>query len=303
MKRRVVCAVALAISASVSQASAYCRTRTCQNNLELCEYDGNGCMLSGKVLSRSSSCVSFNVQRDGSKRRGISYDAAHASIAAAFERWLGADCGNGLNPQLELADLGAAVCHTAEYNQDSPNANVIIFRDSDWPYQNDIDTYALTTVKFDTVTGEIYDADVEVNTFESAMKIGNIGPKDIDFESIITHEIGHFLGLSHSEEEGATMGGYYALGDTSQASIEPDDVAGVCAALAPDRMTTSASCEPRHGFSADCGDTAASDEPPSPHGGCQYTPSRPSPLQGMLCALLALGAIRLRRRRVAGSSN
>ena len=77
---------------------------------------------------------------------------------------------------------------------------------------------------FNADNGEIYDADVEVNTVQSRMSTGKIGPTDIDFASVITHEIGHFLGLSHSSAEGSTMEPSYAPGQTAMSSIEYDDV-------------------------------------------------------------------------------
>jgi hypothetical protein len=240
--------------------------------------------------------VSFDLERSGSSLRGISYEAAHAAIIEGFSQWLNADCGDGQGPAITISDYGPVECRKPEYNQDSPNANIFMFRDDDWPYENAIDTLALTTLIFNADTGEIYDADVEVNTFQSApppeppvvwVAAGDTTRRGIDFSSVITHEIGHFLGLSHSRSFGATMEPSYKSGDSSLASIEQDDIDGICAALPPNRETKSTSCDPRHGFSSACA---------LPETQCAMTPGSPGALASALVGLLGLSSTLLRRR-------
>lgn len=277
----------LALFWSSAHASAYCLTHGCSDKKQQCEYDQNGCLVTGPLLHWASGCVSFDVQRTGSPLRGISYDEAHEAIVAGFTQWLNADCGDGLGPSITISDYGPVECRRAEYNQDAANANIFMFRDDDWPYENAIDTLALTTLIFNADSGEIYDADVEVNTIQSPMSIGKIGPNDIDFASVITHEIGHFLGLSHSDAQGSTMRPSYAPGQTAMSSIEYDDVKGVCEALPPNRETKGESCEPRHGFSSECALTDNS---------CAVTPGSPGGVASALLGLLALSSTLLRRR-------
>ena len=162
-----------------------------------------------------------------------------------------------------------------------------MFRDDSWPYANAIDTLALTTLIFNADNGEIYDADVEVNTAQSPMSVGHIGPDDVDFRSVITHEIGHFLGLSHSKIRGATMAPSYSPGQTAMASIEQDDIDGVCAVLPPNRNTTSKDCDPRHGFSGQCA---------LPETQCALTPGSPGGWGSLLFAGFVLSSSRWRRK-------
>jgi hypothetical protein len=278
----------LALFWSSAEASAYCLTRGCSDKKQQCKYDTEtGCLVTGPLLHWASGCVSFDVQRAASPLRGITYDEAHDAIVAGFSQWLNADCGGGLGPGITINDYGPVECREAEYNQDAPNANIFMFRDDNWPYENAIDTLALTTLIFNADNGEIYDADVEVNTIQSPMAIGKVGPTDIDFASVITHEIGHFLGLSHSNSEGSTMMPSYAPGQTAMSSIEYDDVKGVCAALPPDREIKSDSCEPRHGFGSECALTENT---------CAVTPGSPGGVASVLFGFLALSSTLLRRK-------
>lgn len=289
-QRALATALGLLAFWSAADAKAYCLTRGCNDRKEECEYDEHQCLTpsSGHLLHWGSSCVSFDVQRDGSALRQIDYEAAHEAIRAGFSEWLSADCGGGVGPSVRVSDLGPVECRTAEYNQDSPNANVFMFRDDGWPYENAIDTLALTTLIFNADTGEIYDADVEVNTFESDVSLDGAGLGSIHFPSVITHEIGHFLGLSHSDVSGSTMRPSYAPGATAMASIEQDDIDGICAAFPIDREVKSDSCEPRHGFSSECA---------VPESGCQMSSGSAAGGSSMLLALLGLSSL-LRRRRL-----
>jgi hypothetical protein len=283
------------VLASAQPAAAYCLTHGCNEATQDCETDENGCLISGPPLYWGSECVSFDVQKDGSARRGISYDAARDEVHDAFQQWLDADCGDGQGPRIRIEDYGPVECRKAEYNQKAGNANIVMFRDESWPYANAIDTLALTTLIFNAETGEIYDADIEVNTFESAMAIDGAGAHGIDFSSVITHEVGHFLGLSHSSVPGTTMQQSYEPGNTEMATIESDDVAGICAALPPARRRDRSSCEPRHGFSAECAVEESE--------GCSVaTAGGRSPAGSALLLLLAAFSSTLLRRKLRRAS-
>lgn len=282
-------ALGLTVFFGVADAHAFCLTRGCNDAKQDCEYDDvHHCLQTGHLLHWGSSCVSFDVQRDGSPLRGISYEDAHEAIRAGFQEWLNADCGDGQGPGIKIVDFGPVECRDAEYNQDAPNANVFMFRDDGWPYENAIDTLALTTLIFNAESGEIYDADVEVNTFESEMSIDGSGLGAIHFPSVITHEIGHFLGLSHTDVPFATMKDSYAPGNTGMATIEQDDADGVCAALPPTREVASDSCEPRHGFSTHCA---------VPDTTCQLAPGAPGGAASAGLVLVGLSSLLRRRRR------
>lgn len=242
-----------------------------------------GCNVGGHPLYWASSVVSFDVQQDGSKLRDISYDQLHTVVTNAFQRWLEAVCDDGNHPSISLADFGKVSCNKPEYNKTQPNQNVITFHDQKWPYQNSgAETLALTTVFFNPDTGEIYDANIELNSYNADFVIGadQADSEHDDLNAVLTHEIGHFLGLSHSSVGDATMYQSYTLGMTT---LEADDMAAICASLPPDRAAADPGTPPgvpRHGFSTKCGD--------EDNGCCASTIGGRAPASGPL-ALWAFG--------------
>ena len=278
-------AAALAFAFAISaHSAAYCLTYTCDSKKEHCPIDEQtGCNVGGKALYWASSVVSFDVQQDGSKLRDISADQLNVVVTNAFQRWVDAVCDDGRHPSISLADFGKVACAKPEYNKTQPNQNVITFHDGVWPYKNTgAETLALTTVFFNPETGEIYDANIELNSYKVDFVIGATeadGEHD-DLNAVLTHEIGHFLGLSHSSFGDATMYHNYQVGMTT---LEADDVAAICASLPPDRLiadTGTPDATPRHGFSRECG------EPES--GCCASTIGGRAPSSGPL-ALWAFG--------------
>ena len=278
-----VAAAAFAFAVSAHSA-AYCLTYTCDLKKESCPIE-NGCNVGGHPLYWASSVVSFDVQKDGSKLQDISYDQLHTVVTNAFQRWVDVVCEDGNHPSISLADFGKVSCNKPEYNKNQPNQNVITFHDATWPYQNSgADTLALTTVFFNPDSGEIYDANIEINSGDPGihfvLNAADADSQHDDLNAVLTHEIGHFLGLSHSTVPSATMYQSYMLGMTT---LEADDVAALCASLPSDRTTADPGSPPgvpRHGFSTECS------QPDS--GCCSSTIGGKAPSSGPL-ALWAFG--------------
>ena len=289
----------VSVTLTVRQADAFCRTTTCdpRDPAQHCEWDTtcNLCEVSGIPLSWPTDCVSYGVQQDGSVKLGISYDTAKQIFDKAFISWLSADCGGGQTPAIDISPFPPIVCGQAEYNQSAGNANVWIFRDDAWPYPDGVDsTIALTTITYNTENGQIYDADVEINSFSTAITTTDLNVK-FDLQSVATHEAGHFLGLSHSCMAGATMTGSYNGGNVLLRTLETDDIAGICAAYPPGRVATNNDCQPRHGFSREC---APADSKPI----CSCLTPKPTPSStgasaGALLTAFAFATRRMRRRK------
>lgn len=164
---------------------------------------------------------------------------------------------------------------------------------------------ALTSALYDPATGRIVNADIEVNGWDgqgegTSVSGGGSGPAYgwyftcdgqatvqcttygqagciyIDLQNTLTHEIGHFIGLSHpcgdpglpacSSDPGyvqTTMYPQTTAGDVAKRTLSPDDVAGLCAIY------------PASGGGCGCGSGGA---------------------PGVVAALLAIVALRPRRR-------
>lgn len=277
-----------------ARAEAFCRTTTCGPGECTAAPDCAYCLTGGLPLYWPGGCASFSVQQAGSALRQISATTTEQIVQAALGQWIGVDCGGGAHPSLALFQSQQVVCDKQEYNQDAPNANVWMYRDDFWPYAGSGSTLALTTVTYNVKTGEIYDADVEINSVEVPLTVGD-AQVQADLESIVVHEAGHFLGLSHSCSKDATMYASYVFGDVGLRSLDADDVAGICAVYPPGKDTSQCDPTPRHGFSVDCG------APVEEKGCCTTAPGRAGSSDALAVALafgaVALGAARKRPRK------
>ncbi|HSO36012.1 MAG TPA: matrixin family metalloprotease [Labilithrix sp.] len=254
----------LALALAPRRAAAFCRTTTVPVVADF-QPSPTKCWEQGHPLFWRSSCVGYSVQRSASKQ--VAYDDAANGISAAFTRWTGASCPTESTGRsrvsIDVRDLGPVDCGEVNYNQSGANQNVIVFRDDSWPHSDTSNTLAITTVTFNPDTGEIFDADMEVNTHDQRVTLIDPVPGDgYDFASIVTHETGHFLGLAHSGDNRATMFASYTPGSTALRNLTSDDVAGVCSVYRPDgtravldaKVTVAPQCDPspRRGFTGAC---------------------------------------------------
>lgn len=228
-------------------AHAYCLTTTCDTQMETCDIDSDGCSADGIPLTWSSLCLYYGVQQDGSDRRQISASTTSNLMEQSFDAWMNADCGSA-TPPFVVQSIGEIGCDQPEFNcdPDDHNTNTVMFRDDVWHY--DSAALAITTLTVDVRDGTILDADMEVNTLGFNFSVGD-GLVNNDLLSVLTHESGHFLGLSHSNVGGSTMYPGYSSRETTQRSLDPDDIAGICEIYPPDRSIT---CAPAVAQSTEC---------------------------------------------------
>ncbi len=267
----------LVVSLAASNADAYCRTSTLGLE-DGCTISEGSCCTLGKPLYWKNACVGYSIHKVAS--RSIPYDDTADAIATAFRKWTDVTCqtdGQGSSRvSVDVRDLGKVDCGVVAYDkQGGPNQHVIAYRDDIWGHADASNTLALTTVVYNPDTGEIYDADMEINTAEHTMTTKDPIPDGgYDFASIVTHEVGHFLGMAHATDVNATMFAQYNPGSTQMRNLTLDDVNGICAAYPPDGTRLTADdvkipedvCDPtpRGGFTTQC--------PPPPSSRCSIGP-------------------------------
>lgn len=294
-RRASVAAVFAAVLGLPSLASAYCRTTTVP--VPASYSPTRGCFAGGLALYWKGQCITYSTNKARSER--VTLAQASATMQQAFATWTSQQCG-GAPVGINVSATDPVVCADVRYNQNGPNQNLIVFRDATWPYSDPNNTLGLTTVTFNADTGEIFDADMEINASGRNLSVGDPVPaKGFDLLSVVTHEAGHFLGLAHATEARATMYARYESGTTTLRSLTSDDVAGLCAiyptaaARAVDKsvstsgLLASDKCDatPRHGFGTTCAENAATTD----NGGCASSSSGATSAPGAILVALAVG--------------
>jgi MYXO-CTERM domain-containing protein len=288
---------ALASLGLARDAAAACRTTTVPIDPSFVSTPDQPCWTEGFPLYWKNACVGYSIQQDASKQ--VSFNDAQNGMETAFAQWTNATCPTASvssKASIDVRFLGPVACHQVQYNQSGGNANIIMFDDAKWPHNDSANTLGLTTVTYNINTGELYDADMEINTAQVTLTVNGPVPADgFDFLSIVTHESGHFLGLAHSPDSHATMYAHYTQGQTSMRNLSADDVQGICSIYPPDGTRNTAdggiaegACDPtpRHGYSGTCGGGG---------GGCSAAPG-PAREGGAAIALGLVGVALIRRR-------
>jgi hypothetical protein len=107
--------------------------------------------------------------------------------------------------------------------------NVLYWTMEAWPHEQAV--IALTSINYYPDRGEIADVDIDFNGQDYTWTVTDTGVRT-DVQAIASHELGHFVGLDHSEDESSTMWAYYditpgGVGETRQRELSEDDEAGI----------------------------------------------------------------------------
>jgi hypothetical protein len=213
-------------------AGAYCQTHTCEfSNTRRCEIDPlTGCTSGGVVAHWDTSCITYAVQSDGSSRSRISAGAVSEIVDDGFGIWSDVVCPSGTSPELTATFRGETPCDEVEYNCEAGagNNNIVMFRDGASELSST--TIALSTIMAKLSTGEILDVDIEINSrdFDFYVSDAEATSDAHDLRLVLNHELGHFLGLSHTRVAGALMRAAYDGNDRFPGA---DDAAGICRAV------------------------------------------------------------------------
>lgn len=195
-------------------------------------------------------------------------------VQASFDAWTAvAPNGQASCTDLQLLNDGlTASTHTGYDNQ-----NIVVFRagpcanlapagapcladhscgdtyncwDTSAPNHTDPKIIALTTTSYSTRTGQILDADMELNaaypplgaslpasagyyftcgpTTPICATLGQASCIYVDVQNTVTHESGHFIGFAHNPDPSSTMYFQAPIGDFGKRSLAPEDIQGVC---------------------------------------------------------------------------
>ncbi|MBC7793997.1 MAG: matrixin family metalloprotease [Clostridia bacterium] len=187
----------------------------------------------GPSLAWFSRDIAFTLHAAGT--RDIEGDAEFDVLRASFEAWASVSvpggttaCGLAALTDLSFRETGMSNIDRVGYDFLHPEAseNLLIFRDSGWDVAES-NVIALTTTTYDPVHGEILDADIEFNSTVFDFTVGI--PVSMDLANTAVHEVGHFLGLAHtqSENDDATMFARAVPGETKKASLACDDALAI----------------------------------------------------------------------------
>lgn len=181
-----------------------------------------------------------------------------AALQASAEAWTQV-AGSYLRFVMEPAASGKV----AQFIESGKNENVLVFVESGWAH--DPQAAALTTLTYlassnPATDGRLVDTDVEVNVDHFSFTTSG-EPNRHDLQNVMTHELGHVVGLDHTCDDGVvtptptdhlgnpipscktreeidrlpaaitdpTLFNYAAPEEIDKRTLEPDDQAGIVA--------------------------------------------------------------------------
>ncbi len=178
-------------------------------------------------IAWTSSCFHYAVQKDGSDDLGL--DDLREIVRSSFDTWEDVPCS-----YFYFVEREPAAVDRVEFNLNSGNINLLVWRDKveDWTYI--VDAVGMTTTHYDELTDELLDVDIEFNGAWwdfGTLDEGSTDSEVIDLANAITHEIGHTIGLKDLYDprySDSTMYGNSGPADIEKRSLLQDDIDGLC---------------------------------------------------------------------------
>lgn len=131
-----------------------------------------------------------------------------AAIDGAFEAWASVD-----GSQIEILPQGGTA--TPQIALDDTHT---VFFEHDWPVGDE--ALAVATSWADA-EGNVVAYDIRINATVPWSTTG--APAAFDLQAAVAHEVGHVLGLEHSETADATMYASHAMGEDWRQRLHEDD--------------------------------------------------------------------------------
>jgi hypothetical protein len=230
-------------------ADAFCRAMTCNGKNGKCETDDNGCVTEGEPQHWEHSILTFRFHAAGTSQ--LVREEARAAVRGAFHRWSDVVCANGERTSLRFVE-GEDIHEDKPLESETEAAESfgIFFRDLGWPHEGGDNKLAITRTLY-RKTGVLTYADMEVNTTKH-FSVDDIedppeqgGTKEAkDLQAVITHEVGHYIGLGHSRapqsimaERLCDMDGRCDKGRVAARRLAEDDMEAVCELFPPGKPT------------------------------------------------------------------
>jgi hypothetical protein len=173
---------------------------------------------SGETPKWSSMPVSYWINEKG--LQAIANGSEFAAIHNSFRAW----------ENVTSADVRMSYRGTTSAGAANDGQNIISFADGAWMFGSS--TIAVTLTYFRTEIGSdnalhsvIRDADIVFNpnlNFSTSAE-----DSKYDIQSVLTHEVGHFLGLDHSGLISSVMVPFAAVAQLDQRTLAYDDIAGI----------------------------------------------------------------------------
>lgn len=219
------------------EAAAFCRTTTCDANSQSCDTNDEGCVKTGVPVIWKTLPIVYRFYSGGSSK--LDDSKVRKAVKAAFATWEGVKCAHG-NTSVQFSQGEDITEDKPLTAKEASSAFGIYFRDDSWPHDDANESLALTNQIYGDRFGDISYADIEVNTAENDFTFSNNdATQGIDFQSVMTHEAGHYLGLAHSLNDDSIMVPRYCQSSDRCQTIEAkrelsdDDVQAVCDVYPP----------------------------------------------------------------------
>lgn len=189
---------------------------------------------------------------------GLAIEAQEGALFRSMASWN--DAARGCSDMQLLLDSEAVAPDTLGSTDGVADGTVrVVFRTRTWigdPCVGGNCQAALTITRFDPVTGQIRDADIDVNMVENEFSVSG-APGGTDLESVLTHEFGHLLGFGHVDDPEATMFPRILPGETHFRSLSQDEVDAICTVYPEGVRTPGAAYAPTRGLSGGCSVSAS----------------------------------------------
>lgn len=139
------------------------------------------------------------------------------AVREAFESW-----NSALQGALQLVEASGP--NPSSKNVDELSTHRIVFDEDDTTGYFPVETgiVALTPIRYNSLN-RIVDADIIFNGRDHRFST-SFATSSFDIRDVAAHEVGHFLGLDHSPQLGATLFPYVSYGQTEHRSLSEDEV-------------------------------------------------------------------------------